>query len=92
MPYKKTHPGLDETMSQEALDRFMAGAPTEMVEAPRQAWPTVATVTTVVVQVAVVLVILVPDPVTVADGVAVLAVTAVSGAVLWWLDQPGRRR
>lgn len=38
MPYKKTHPGLDEAMSQEALDRFMAGA-TEWEEAPPRPWP-----------------------------------------------------
>ena len=92
MPYKKTHPGLDEAMSDEALDRFMAGAPSELVEPPpRSPWPLVATVATVVFTVGLVMGILLAGIITVLDILAVAGVAAGAVTVLCRLDVASRR-
>lgn len=91
MPYKKSHPGLDEAMSQVKLDEFMAGAPTRFEEPPVRRWPTVVLVAAVAFTAAVVTGALAAGWVTGWDIVAVTAVTAGAVTVLFRLD-PERRR
>lgn len=48
MAYKKTHPGLDQVVTDEAIEAFTAGTEPTLIEAPeRRRWP--VTVLTVVV-------------------------------------------
>ncbi len=41
MPYKKTHPGLDQVLTDEALDEFINGVPLALEEPPPRVWPNV---------------------------------------------------
>lgn len=42
MPYRKTHPGLDQVMTDEALDAFIDGVPLALEEPPvLRLWPAV---------------------------------------------------
>lgn len=91
MPVKKTHPGLDEAMSDEALEAFMDGAPTWVTEPARSLWPVTAYVSILALTVGLILGILLADLVTALDVIAVAVVTAGAVTVLLRLDQPGRR-
>lgn len=44
MPYRRSHPGLDQVLDVEALDAFIDSVPLALEEPPPRLWPTVLAV------------------------------------------------